>query len=108
MISASQLAVYRASRGIDVRAEVAGLPAWQWDIHWTDLAPLCGASLHVHHRPHRNAWRIEVPQAEPRCLYLSPDGRGTAWVDSGGSVLAYGICQRAHCYRLAKCQGVEP
>ena len=104
MIFASQLAVYRAGLGIDVRAEVARLPAWQWADRWPDLAPLCGASLHVVHRPHRNAWRIEVPQSEPRCLYLSPDGRGTAWIDSGGTVLAYGRCQKAHCYRLGKVQ----
>ena len=102
MISAAQLAIDRAQHGLDVKAEVALLPAWQWDDRWPDLAPLCGASLPVHHEPHRNAWRIEVPQANPRCLYRSPDGRGADWLNSGGSPLAYGRCERSKCYRVAR------
>ena len=29
---------------------------------------------------------------KPRCYLKSPDGRGAAWLLSGGDVLAYGVC----------------
>jgi hypothetical protein len=45
---------------------------------------------------------VEVGQPHPRCLMRSPDGRGMAWIWSGGSVLAYGLCEGCACPRTGQ------
>jgi len=55
--------------------------------------------LEVERRP-GNALNIEVGTPLPRCTEKSPDGRGMAWVWSGGSLLAYGTCSASECPRL--------
>jgi hypothetical protein len=99
MVSIATLVIERADAGFrpTVR-ELEGVPHFQWDIHWEDLAVLCPSQVPVVPRPQRNALRIEVlPSREPRCSQKSPDGRGLAWLMSGGDPLAYGMCCRAGC-----------
>ena len=52
--------------------------------------------LGVERRP-ANALNVEIGQPMPRCQQQSPDGRGLAWLWSGGSPLAYGQCCRSAC-----------
>jgi len=47
-----------------------------------------------------NALCVEYMTPTPRCKLQSPDGRGLAWLLSGGSALAYGRCCRESCPRL--------
>lgn len=44
-----------------------------------------------------NALNIEIGSPLPRCTRKSPDGRGLAWLLSGGSPLAYGHCTPLAC-----------
>lgn len=55
--------------------------------------------IDIERRP-ANALNVEYMSPLPRCRQLSPDGRGTAWLASGGSPLAYGHCCRSVCPRL--------
>jgi hypothetical protein len=50
-------------------------------------------------RGNRNRLRIEESEPFPRCKEQSPDGRGLAWLASGGSHLAYGVCALGSCPR---------
>jgi hypothetical protein len=52
--------------------------------------------IEVERRP-GNALNLEVGAAADRCSLQSPDGRGLAWLLSGGSKLAYGVCCAAAC-----------
>lgn len=54
-----------------------------------------------------NALNIEIGTPAARCLYQPPDGRGVTrdgsnldYLRSGGSLLAYGLCQAGLCPRL--------
>lgn len=72
----------------------AAVPAWQWSCAaHGDFAQGCDQRQQesVERRP-ANALNLEIGAPRPRCLMKSPDGRGLAWLRSGGSVLAYGIC----------------
>ena len=86
------------------RARVlAQVPAGQWAAHgghWAELSLHCGNRVDpgIERRP-ANALNIEIGSASPRCLFRSPDGRGLAWLLSGGSVLAYGTCVQSCCER---------
>lgn len=51
-----------------------------------------------------NALNVEIGTPQPRCLFKPPDGRGVTrdgstldYLRSGGSVLAYGLCEAASC-----------
>lgn len=98
MISLARLAVERAEAGLDVAFEVLEVPAWQWEIWWKDLMPLCPNRLDGPlERRRGNVIAIEIGKALDRCAEQSPDGRGLAWLRSGGSPLAYLPCCRRHC-----------
>ncbi len=56
-------------------------------------------ALGVERRP-ANALNVEIMEPMPRCKQQSPDGRGSIWLLSGGSPLAYGRCCRSGCPRL--------
>lgn len=104
MISLAHLTVVRAERGIaPTRAELDEIPAAQWSEWFRDLAPLCDDrhAPEVERRP-GNALNVEIGAPHPRCLLQSPDGRGLAWLHSGGSVLAYGPCSARSCPRVAR------
>ena len=77
------------------------IPAAQWDSgHWLELSKHCGNRVEVHQEPRfMNRLSIYTRQPPPRCLFLSPDGRGLAWLLSGGEVEAYGQCERLNCER---------
>jgi hypothetical protein len=47
-----------------------------------------------------NALNIEIGTPMVRCSRMSPDGRGLAWLLSGGSMLAYGHCTSNSCPSL--------
>lgn len=49
-----------------------------------------------------NALNVEIMTPSPRCRQQSPDGRGSAWILSGGAPLAYGTCCRSSCPGLAQ------
>lgn len=74
-------------------------PLW-FGVHFAELCDRC-PSARFPELPMRpgNALNIEIGTPMPRCLEQSPDGRGVAWLLSGGSVLAYGICGRRECPR---------
>lgn len=55
----------------------------------------------IERRP-ANALCVEYMEPAPRCKQQSPDGRGSIWLLSGGSPLAYGRCCRSQCPRLAE------
>jgi len=101
-MSAARLALERVGRGLP--AELDLIPPWQWAVYFAELSPLFPSSLAVvageDFARQRNALRVElVPSTGPRCSRRSPDGRGLAWLLSGGSALAYGTCCAAACPR---------
>ena len=79
------------------------VPANQWAVqggHWQQLSQHCQNRCEVPQEPRfMNRLAIYALQPLPRCLYRSPDGRGLAWLKSGGSVLSYGQCEQSHCER---------
>ena len=84
---------------------VDAVPAWQWQVTggwWPDLAMYCRNRIEPNllGRP-VNGLNIEIGAPAARCLYRSPDGRGLLWLMSGGSALAYGICEQSACERCA-------
>ncbi len=80
------------------------IPAFQWEIYFADLAPLCPSRIEGERRGlQRNALRVELlPSGDPRCAKQSPDGRGRAWLWSGGSPTAYGPCCLTGCPRAGQ------
>lgn len=100
MTTLARLTVERAEAGLD--HDAAAVPAWQWDAWWSELAPLCPSRLAVVPVKQRNALRVEIlPSRDPRCSQKSPDGRGLAWLLSGGDPLSYGVCCEAKCPRVS-------
>lgn len=63
-----------------------------------ELRPVCGyrQGAPLERRP-ANALALEHFPFFDRCTAQPPDGRGLAWLLSGGSILAYGHCDRASC-----------
>ena len=86
----------------DIDAAMEMIPAWQWRIsggHFAELSKFCGQriDLDVERRP-ANALNVEIGSPLPRCRSKAPDGRGDAWLLSGGSPLAHGLCVKHGCY----------
>lgn len=84
-------------------ALVADVPPWQWaGPLWPELAQHCGARAKAEWPAYNSddafGIRPEVGLA-PRCLMRSPDGRGMAWLQSGGPLADYGACSRSRCPR---------
>jgi len=79
------------------------VPPHQWALpggYFNDLKVHCCNRREIADEPrfmNRLAFYQMTPA--PRCLYRSPDGRGLAWLKSGGSVLSYGRCEQQHCER---------
>jgi hypothetical protein len=77
------------------------VPAHQWALNggwWGDLAKHCGNRMEVPIEPRfMNRLSINIMPPSARCLYRSPDGRGLAWLKSGGEVVAYGCCEQQQC-----------
>ena len=101
MITLARLILDRAAAGLPPSsADLDAIPPVQWAVYWTDLAPLCSSRIEPSRGKQRNALRIEVlPSDEWRCSRQSPDGRGLAWLLSGGDPLAYGACRERMCPR---------
>ena len=100
MISAAACVLDRAEAGVAKPEEFHGIPRFQWDVYFAELSDVCPYRLKWagERIKQRNALRIEVlPENLPRCSLQSPDGRGLAWVLSGGSTYAYGQCQCSAC-----------
>ena len=83
------------------RALLAGVPQQQWAVpggHFDDLAQHCCNRVEIRREPRfMNRLSINVMAPQPRCLFRSPDGRGLAWLKSGGELEAYGRCEQDHC-----------
>lgn len=85
------------------RALIDQVPGHQWAIkggYFNELSTHCCNRVEIQEEPrfmNRLAFYQLTPQ--PRCLYRSPDGRGLAWLKSGGSVLSYGVCEQEKCER---------
>ena len=83
------------------RALLAGVPQQQWSVpggHFDDLAQHCCNRVEIRREPRfMNRLSINVMPPRPRCLFRSPDGRGLAWLKSGGELEAYGRCEQDHC-----------
>jgi hypothetical protein len=103
VISVASLTVDRAAAGLDY--DLDAVPPWQFAIHFGDLAPLCPSRLRPvagrDYNRQRNALRVEIVPDSDRCLRKSPDGRGIAWLASGGSPIDYGACCPSGCPRSA-------
>ena len=71
---------------------------WQLDLRFGEVAAVCQHRLVVA-RPPRPGNRLCVEHVTPlpRCVQQSPDGRGAAWLASGGDAAAYGACCLAGC-----------
>lgn len=101
MISIASLVLYRAECGMPpTRDEIGQVPPGQFALYFSELSAICPdrREQSVRRRP-ANALNVEIGAPLPRCLLRSPDGRGLAWLASGGDVLAYGICDPAACPR---------
>jgi hypothetical protein len=103
VISLAHLVVLRAEAGALTRDDVDAVPRAQFRIWFSDLSPHCPdrRELPVERRP-ANALNVEIGSPQPRCMRRSPDGRGAAWMMSGGSMLAYGCCSERACPRAAR------
>jgi hypothetical protein len=90
---------------------LAEVPAHQWalqDGHFDELSRHCCNRVEVNREPRfMNRLSINVMTPLPRCLYRSPDGRGLAWLKSGGEVEVYGRCEQARCERAKASPQVE-
>lgn len=90
------------------RALVDAVPYWQWrGPLWPELARHCGARTVVELSPYNSDDAFGIrPEAglSPRCLSRSPDGRGLAWLQSGGPVADYGACSQQRCPRCVEVQ----
>lgn len=80
-----------------------GVPPQQWAVHggfWGDLSKHCPSRAEVPLEP-RFMNRLSIYRMEPmpRCLLLSPDGKGLRWLLSGGEVESYGRCLQCDCPR---------
>ena len=71
---------------------------WQLDLRFGEVAAVCRHRLVVasHRRP-GNRLVVEHVAPLPRCVQQAPDGRGAAWLASGGEVAVYGACCLANC-----------
>lgn len=87
----------------DRNRALAEVPAHQWALpggHWVDLATHCQNRAEIPEEPRfMNRLAIYRMRPLPRCLFRAPDGRGLAWMLSGGPLEAYGCCEQAHCER---------
>ena len=71
---------------------------WQLDLHFGAVAAVCRHRITVERPPRPgNRLCIEHVAPLPRCGQQAPDGRGAAWLASGGDVAAYGVCCLAGC-----------
>lgn len=86
------------TRDEDARALLREIPDWQWGIWFKDLKTHCPdrRTPDPIRRP-ANALNVEIGQPSARCLRQSPDGRGSAWLLSGGDLLVYGVCRQSQC-----------
>ena len=89
------------------------VPATQWAAphgHWGELAQHCCNRVEYVREPRfMNRLSINIMTPLPRCLYRSPDGRGLAWLKSGGDMESYGLCEQQHCERAKQSNaGNEP
>ena len=101
MPSLAGLILDRHDAGLPVVQEFDALPAWQMGLWFEDLREIGPSliALGVERRP-GNALNVEIGAPVPRCDQRSPDGRGMAWLWSGGSALAYGCCSRRSCPKI--------
>lgn len=85
---------------------VDAVPSWQWrGPFWPELALHCGARVVAPLTPYNSDDAFGIcPERglSPRCLSRSPDGRGMAWILSGGSVADYGACSQRRCPRCVE------
>jgi hypothetical protein len=101
MASLALVVVEAAERGRSIPPDTLDeIPPEQWEVYFDELAPLCPSRMPVIPVKQRNALRVEIlPSRDPRCSRRSPDGRGLAWVMSGGDPLSYGLCALRACPR---------
>lgn len=71
---------------------------WQVELYFDQVAAICRHRLEAR-QERRPGTRLVVEHVAPlaRCVQQAPDGRGAAWLTSGGSMLAYGVCCLAGC-----------
>lgn len=65
----------------------------QVELRFGEVAAICQHRIEARQES-RPGTRLVVEHVAPlpRCVQQAPDGRGAAWLASGGSVLAYGTC----------------
>ena len=81
--------------------EISDVPEDQFAFWFSEIAPLCPDRVVPDLIP-RKANALNIEFAGPRiarCKMRSPDGRGLAWLLSGGDITAYGFCVQTHCER---------
>ncbi len=78
-------------------------PIWQIKANWEDVQEICDQGITPSLERRRcNGLNIEIGFPLRRCLMRSPDGLGLRWYLSGGSVTAYGICEKKNCPLLSE------
>lgn len=103
MISAVQLALDNFARGWpdagqQVLDELQPGARYQVELRFDEIAAVCCHRMTVSRQPRPgNRVCVEHVAPLPRCVRQSPDGRGAAWLASGGDMLAYGVCCLAGC-----------
>ena len=98
MISIIQLALdHHAAGHADAAQQVLDSigpgARWQVELRFGEVAAICRHRIEARQES-RPGTRLVVEHVAPlpRCVQQAPDGRGAAWLASGGSVLAYGTC----------------
>lgn len=87
-----------AAAGQQVLDSMPAGARWQLDLRFAEVATVCRHRLAVERQPRPgNRLCIEHVAPAPRCVQQAPDGRGAAWLASGGDVAAYGACCPTGC-----------
>ena len=99
-MSLASLVIARADAGQMTEAEFVSVPPFQFKIYFAELSAICPSLVKMGvERRRANALNIEIGAPLSRCSEQSPDGRGIAWVLSGGTYLSYGVCGSRTCPR---------
>ena len=88
------LARYPHASSPEKSSVIDQVPSHQWAArcgHWQELSQHgCNRDEVTRVPRFMNRLIINVMTPLPRCLYRTPDGRGLAWLKSGGEIEAYG------------------
>jgi hypothetical protein len=104
MFTACQL--FDSGREDEANALMRSVPLFQLEAYWEEVQRMCDQRRESKVAPRPvNGFNVETSKAADRCLSQSPDGRGLIYLQSGGSLLAYGVCCSSKCPILKNARG---